>query len=181
MGLCEVGELCKCLDKTKKTKNDGEKTGIAKMGCGVLGIAMILGMFASCGSNGDKSQNTETPTTTEVTTSAEVQETVTSQAPDRTDVMPWFHSIFGANPSEILIEDPTLWYGYVSDAYIDDTNQMHVLLQVDRKADKELGKRAAKAIALLVKDSNDPLVQNVSYVITEDGAGVVIKSESVDR
>lgn len=97
---------------------------------------------------------------------------------ERVDAMPWLHDQFGAEPSEVLAQDPAMWYGYVSDAYIDHGN-LHVLLQVDRKADKALAERAQDALVNFVKIGSDPRVDGVSYVVVEDGAGVVITQKMV--
>ena len=84
----------------------------------------------------------------------------------------------GATPGEVAVQDPTLWYGYVSGAHIEGS-RLHVQLQVDRKADKALGAQAAKALANFVMFSDDPVVEGVSWAIAEDGTGVVIEQESV--
>lgn len=106
--------------------------------------------------------------------------TATQGKEERVDAMPWLREQFGADPSEVLMQDPSTWYGYVNGAYVDHGN-LHVQLQVDRKADKDLGERAAKALANFVSFSDDPVVSDVSWAIAEDGAGTIIKQEKVSR
>ena len=76
------------------------------------------------------------------------------------------------------MQDSTLWAGYIN-GITANRNNMHVRLQVDRKDPeaKEMAKRASKAIASLAKTGGDPRVENVYWVIVEDGAGTVMSQE----
>lgn len=94
------------------------------------------------------------------------------------DAMPWLKSQFGAEPGEVLAQNPALWYGYVAGAYVEGS-RLHVQLQVDRKADKQMGADAAKALASFVSFSDDPVVAGVDWALAEDGTGVVIEQEKV--
>ena len=116
----------------------------------------------------------EEPTTEETTTS----EDPTPASSKKQDAMPWLESQFGMTPGEALTMDPTSWYGYVSDAYI-ESGDLYVRMQVDRKADKELGKQAAKALANFIGFSDDPLVADAGYAIVENGVGEFIAQERV--
>lgn len=116
----------------------------------------------------------EEPTTEETTTS----EDPTPAASKKQDAMPWLESQFGMAPAEALTMDPTSWYGYVTDAYIEH-GDLYVRMQVDRKADKELGKQAAKALANFIGFSDDPLVADAGYAIVENGVGEFIAQERV--
>ena len=116
----------------------------------------------------------EEPTTEETTTS----ENPTPAASKKQDAMPWLESQFGMAPAEALTMDPTSWYGYVTDAYIEH-GDLYVRMQVDRKADKELGKQAAKALANFIGFSDDPLVADAGYAIVENGVGEFIAQERV--
>lgn len=129
-----------------------------------------LALTGCGGSSNDAAEETtqavETITTSESSSSKEV------------DAMPWLESQFGMTPGEAITTDPTSWYGYVSDAYREGS-RLHVLLQVDRKADKALGQEAARAVSNFVMLSDDSVVDGVDWAIAEDGAGVYIAQEQV--
>lgn len=145
-----------------------------KIGCGCgLAILLFIGLMMAFGGDDEGTDQAETTTAT-------TSEDKPAPAPDegKQDAMPWLESQFGMTPSEAIVADPTSWYGYVSDAYTDKGN-LHVLLQVDRKADKELGEQAAKALANFVSFSDDPVVSDVDWAIAENGVGEIIAQESV--
>ena len=48
-----------------------------------------------------------------------------------------------------------------------------------RSSGSDVGERAAGAIANLVRMSDDPRVENVDWVVIDDGAGTYIAQESV--
>ena len=116
----------------------------------------------------------------ETTAPSATKKPATSTTPGTTekDAMPWLKSQFGAEPSEVLAQNPSIWYGYVAGAYVEGS-RLHVQLQVDRKADKQMGADAAKALANFVSFSADPVVDGVDWALAEDGTGVVIKQEKV--
>lgn len=136
----------------------------------VLACASIA-LTACGGSSDDVAEETSTVTSSEETTSKPATK-------EKVDAMPWLESQMGATPGEVITQDPTIWYGYVSGAYVDGSN-LHVQLQVDRKMDKDLGEQAAKALANFVMFSDDHVVDGVNWAIAEDGTGVVIEQESV--
>lgn len=182
-----------------------KKGGCMKWGGIALAIFIVLGIVGSCG--GEDTENTETgasSTTAEPSLSKE-SETKTSEQEEPTesqqeestapsqsdeadvssdgkvDAMEWLkYQNGGMEPTEVLMTDPTLWYGYVGGAYIEHDN-LHVQLLVDRKEDKELGKTAAKALSNFVMMSDDPLVKDVDYAIAENGVGEHIAQERVRR
>lgn len=116
----------------------------------------------------------------ETTTPSATEKPSTNATPSTTekDAMPWLKSQFGAEPGEVLAQNPALWYGYVAGAYVEGS-RLHVQLQVDRKADKQMGADAAKALASFVSFSDDPVVAGVDWALAEDGTGVVIEQEKV--
>lgn len=152
-------------------QKEGKKIGC---GCG-LALLLLIGLMMALGGGGDDDANQG-----EESTVASEQQSEDAPAPDegKEDAMPWLESQFGMTPGEALAADPSSWYGYVSDAYVDKGN-LHVLLQVDREADKELGKQAAKAVANFVSFSDDPVVSDVDWAIAENGAGEFIAQENV--
>lgn len=127
-----------------------------------LGAIALAATMSACGTP-------DTPSNSQPTSEA---------VEERSDAMPWLFDQFGAEPQEILRQDPNMWYGYVTDAYVDRGN-LHVLLQVDRKADKALAERAQDALVNFIQLGDDPRVSDVSYVVVEDGAGVVITQKMV--
>ena len=133
-------------------------------------MACMSVALTACG--GSSEDAAETPT------SATTSEEKTTEVAEEVDAMPWLESQMGATPGEVITQDPTLWYGYVSGAQVDGS-MLHVQLQVDRKMDKDLGEQAAKALANFVMFSDDPVVDGVGWAIAEDGTGVVIEQESV--
>ena len=95
------------------------------------------------------------------------------------DYEAWLKGQYGVGSfTEVLMQDSTLWAGYIN-GIVAKNNNMHVRLQVDREdpSSKEMAKRASKAIASLAKASKDPRVENVNWVIVEDGAGVYLAQE----
>lgn len=114
------------------------------------------------------------------TTASSAEKPATKATPSTTekDAMPWLKSQFGVEPSEALAQNPSLWYGYVAGAYVEGS-RLHVQLQVDRKADKQMGVDAAKALASFVSFSDDPVVAGVDWALAEDGTGVFIEQEKV--
>lgn len=156
------------------------------IGCGIP-LAVIVLLVIITAIFGGESDTADDATTEESTITSETQpdeqsssEEKPAPAPDegKQDAMPWLESQFGMTPAEVLTSDPTIWYGYVSDAYIDKGN-LHVLMQVDRTSDKELGKQAAMAVANFVSFSDDPVVSDVDWAIAENGVGEFIAQESV--
>lgn len=158
--------------KQKKEYTTKQWVGI---GCGIPLAVILLLVLVTVFSGGDDESTDQAETTTATT-----EEQKPAPAPDegKQDAMPWLESQFGMTPSEAIVADPTSWYGYVSDAYTDKGN-LHVLLQVDRKADKELGEQAAKALANFASFSDDPVVSDVDWAIAENGVGEIIAQESV--
>ena len=116
----------------------------------------------------------------ETTTPSATEKPATNTTPSTTekDAMPWLKSQFGADPSEVLAQNPALWYGYVAGAYVEGS-RLHVQLQVDRKADKQKGVDAAKALANFVSFSDDPVVAGVDWALAEDGTGTVMEQAKV--
>jgi hypothetical protein len=183
--------------------SETKESGCIKWGF-IGGVVIILTLFTSCGSSSDTDTKTTGVMGTSVTTTAEKKTTIetqdeyttavgltteetTSAAPTpaeqrHVDAMPWLESQFGMPPSQAVVMDPTVWYGYVSNAYVDKAyGNLHVQMQVDRKSDKELGEQAAKALVNFVGFSDDPVVSGVEWVIAEDGTETVIKQEKVSR
>ena len=75
---------------------------------------------------------------------------------------------------ELLAVDPSLWGGYLVGVRVEGSDA-YFTLQVDRSTPegKDLGQRAAQALStLLTQETVDEL--GISWVIVEDGAGVVI-------
>lgn len=155
--------------------NEDEEKGNAVKGC--LGVFVILALIfwgiSSCG--GDDSE--DVPAAVESETTESVSET--PQEDSEQDAMPWLESQFGQEPAEVLVQDPTIWYGYVNGAYLDG-GRLHVQLQIDR-SEKQIGQQAAKALSNFVMFSNDPLVENVDWAIAENGVGEFIAQEKVRR
>lgn len=150
-----------------------------------IAVGLVLVITQSC-------EPRRKPTTEEIASSASSAATASATAeriissstrsapspPKQVDALPWLESQFGMPPSQAATEYPGVWYGYVSGAYVDKGN-LHVQLQVDRKADEKLGQEAAKALANFVGFSDDPVVAGVDWAIAEDGTGVIIKQEKV--
>lgn len=126
------------------------------------------------------SSSVSSAATEQPTSSRKPAPSATADKSRRVDAMPWLKGQFGLSPSEALLQDATIWYGYVTGAYVERGN-LHVQLQVDRKQDKAMGKQAAKALANFVMFSDDPLVSDVDFAIAEDGAGTFIDQEKVKR
>lgn len=189
--------------QTGDPASETKESGCIKWGF-IGGVAIILTLFTSCGGSNDTDTETSGVMGTSVTTTAKKKtaietkdkyttsadlttEETTSAAPApakqrHMDAMPWLESQFGMPPSQAIVMDPTVWYGYVSNAYVDKAyGNLHVQMQVDRKADKELGEKAAKALVNFVGFSDDPVVSGVEWVIAEDGTGTIIKQEKVSR
>lgn len=137
--------------------------------------------LVACGSSED---STDTSSDVEVTTTVE---TVTEEAGPSDEERAagyesWLKEQMGVEETftEILMRDASLWGGYVN-GFDANRDRMHVRLQIDRTDPdaKEMGERAAGAIANLVRMSDDPRVENVDWVVIEDGAGTYIAQESV--
>lgn len=164
-------------------------------GIGSIAAALLtLGMLSACIEEPTDDTTTTTATTTEevATETTTVEDTTIDQVPaeepapaaaaDKSaEYEQWLKDQFGVDSFiEILIEDSTLWAGYVNGVEADG-GLMHVRLQVDRSSEegKDMGKRAAKAISSLIRTGNDPRVADVDWVVVEDGAGTYIAQESV--
>lgn len=192
----EEAEKERLANRTPKEKAEDNKR--TALGCGA--IILVLVLVGACGSivsgdDEDESAATDTSTsasapadpTTEETKSeepaAEQTETETEEATAESSdggAEEWLLEQMGSDSwTDILMSDPTLWGGYVNGSEVSH-GVWHVRLQVDREQDKELGERAAHAIANLVRfDHDDPRVKDIDWVVVEDGAGVVIAQESV--
>lgn len=75
---------------------------------------------------------------------------------------------------ELLAVDPSMWGGYIADIRF-KTGNIYVTLQVDGNAPdgKALGQQAAQALStLMTKETVNTI--GYSWVIVEDGAGIVI-------
>lgn len=151
----------------------------------IAAIVLAFVVSRSCQSDPKPStheiaQSISSEATKPQTTASKPARKTTANAATKKDAMGWLTSQFGVAPSEALVQDPSIWYGYVTGAYVEYGN-LHVQLQVDRKADKALGEQAAKALASFVTLSDDPVVDGVDWAIAEDGTGVIIKQEKVNR
>lgn len=156
-----------------------------KRAWGALIAANLLAFVLTKACQPEPKRSTEEIASSMATATAETQSATRRSAlstpvesSQERDAMPWLKSQFGSDPSEVLVQNPALWYGYVASAYVEGS-RLHVQLQVDRKQDKELGEQAAKALASFVMFSDDPLVSGVEYALAEDGTGVVIDQERV--
>lgn len=188
----EEAEKERLANRTPKEKAEDNKR--TALGCGA--IILVLVLVGACGSifsgdDEDESAATDTSTsasasadpTTEEAPSEEQTETETEEATAESSdggAEEWLLEQMGSDSwTDILMSDPTLWGGYVNGSEVSH-GVWHVRLQVDRAQDKELGERAAHAIANLVRfDHDDPRVKDIDWVVVEDGAGVVIAQESV--
>lgn len=188
----EEAEKERLANRTPQQKAEDNKR--TALGCGA--IILVLVLVGACGSifsgdDEDKSAEKETSTststpadpTTEEAPSEEQTETETEETTAESSdggAEEWLLEQMGSDSwTDILMSDPTLWGGYVNGSEVSH-GVWHVRLQVDREQDKELGERAAHAIANLVRfDHDDPRVKNIDWVVVEDGAGVVIAQESV--
>lgn len=188
----EEAEKERLANRTPKEKAEDNKR--TALGCGA--IILVLVLVGACGSifsgdDEDESAATDTSTsasasadpTTEEARSEEQTETETEEATAESSdggAEEWLLEQMGSDSwTDILMSDPTLWGGYVNGSEVSH-GVWHVRLQVDREQDKELGERAAHAIANLVRfDHDDPRVKDIDWVVVEDGAGVVIAQESV--
>lgn len=188
----EEAEKERLANRTPKEKAEDNKR--TALGCGA--IVLVLVLVGACGSifsgdDEDESAATDTSTsasasadpTTEEAPSEEQTETETEEATAESSdggAEEWLLEQMGSDSwTDILMSDPTLWGGYVNGSEVSH-GVWHVRLQVDREQDKELGERAAHAIANLVRfDHDDPRVKDIDWVVVEDGAGVVIAQESV--
>lgn len=140
----------------------------------IFGVVAVAGMIAYLSNevNNDNTEETTATTTSEEPTTATVE---------KKDAMPWLEKQMGGKPAEYLTQDPSLWYGYVNGAYF-ESGSLYVQLQVDRKEDKALGQQAAKALSNLVGLSSDPEVADIDgHAVVEDGAGVYIAQEMIER
>lgn len=151
----------------------------------VLVIVLVTAINGADESSESASEQEEITTETiaeeseETTTEEETEEPERSDEEKAADYEAWLKSQFGVDSfTEVLMQDSTLWAGYVN-GIVANNNNMHVRLQVDREDPeaKEMAKRASKAIASLAKASKDPRVENVNWVIVEDGAGVYLAQE----
>lgn len=188
----EEAEKERLANRTPKEKAEDNKR--TALGCGA--IILVLVLVGACGSifsgdDEDESATTDTSTsastsadpTTEEAPSEEQTETETEETTAESSdggAEEWLLEQMGSDSwTDILMSDPTLWGGYVNGSEVSH-GVWHVRLQVDREQDKELGERAAHAIANLVRfDHDDPRVKDIDWVVVEDGAGVVIAQESV--
>lgn len=188
----EEAEKERLANRTPKEKAEDNKR--TALGCGA--VILVLVLVGACGSifsgdDEDESAATDTSTsasasadpTTEEAPSEEQTETETEEATAESSdggAEEWLLEQMGSDSwTDILMSDPTLWGGYVNGSEVSH-GVWHVRLQVDREQDKELGERAAHAIANLVRfDHDDPRVKDIDWVVVEDGAGVVIAQESI--
>lgn len=128
-------------------------------------------------------EDTQAEQTEQTETETEGTQVEQAQDEDRADgYESWLKEQFGVESfTEVLVSDPGSWAGYVN-GFEANRDRMHVRLQVDRDSpkDKEMGERAATAIASLIRTGNeDPRVASVDWVVVDDGTGVVIAQESV--
>lgn len=77
----------------------------------------------------------------------------------------------GAEFTELLIEDPTMWAGWISQVRVEGSDA-YIRLQLHEEGkEDDIGKRAAQALStLLTKDD----VKGLSWIIVEDASGTVI-------
>ncbi|WP_258081627.1 hypothetical protein [Nocardia nova] len=98
------------------------------------------------------------------------------------DLDRFLHENFGLSPnqpfSDLLGDPSATWAGYISDITVDHRNA-HVGMQIDAKNDKELAQRASKAIASLVRLGDAGLASKLSWIIAEDGSGVVVSQTKI--
>ena len=168
---------------------------------GIVAALVVVGIIGSCNDDTDNTpadEETTTQTTVvEDTTTQQAapdpttpeapsettpeEETVTAGQDKATEYEAWLKEQFGVDSfTEVLMQDSTLWAGYINGIEADG-DRMHVRLQVDRTTPdgQALGERAAKAIASLIRLGDDPRVNDVDWVVVEDGAGTYISQESV--
>lgn len=190
----EEAEKERLANRTPEQKAEDNKNGA--IGCGL--VVLLLLIIGGCGAivGGDDEDESAAD---ETSTSASVERTQDSQDPSTSEQQPaentedetvaesadggaeeWLLEQMGAESwTDVLLSDPSLWGGYINGSEVSH-GVWHVRLQVDREQDKELGERAAHAIANLVRfDHDDPRVKDIDWVVVEDGAGVVIAQESV--
>ena len=138
-------------------------------------------LFVACGGGDDDTD--PTPAADDTTPAAPAaEEAGTSDEERAAGYESWLKEQMGVEETftEILMRDASLWGGYVN-GFDANRDRMHVRLQIDRTDPdaKEMGERAAGAIANLVRMSDDPRVENVDWVVIDDGAGTYIAQESV--
>lgn len=143
-------------------------------------------VIAACGSADNTA--TEESTVEDVAIEEVAEETPAEDAtPERNDeekaadYEAWLKGQLGVESfSQLLSSDPSLWGGWIN-GFDAQRDRMHVRLQIDRNDSdsKDFAERAATAIASLVRASDDPRVENVDWVVVDDGAGVYIAQESI--
>lgn len=120
----------------------------------------------------EKPEKTQTP---EPTKEAEIQPGLTDDEKSAMlDEDLKFALFVESSYQELLAVDPSLWGGYLVGVRVEGSDA-YFMLQVDRSTPegKDLGQRAAQALStLLTQETVDEL--GISWVIVEDGAGVVI-------
>ena len=165
------------LTPEERKKEDKRNTIIGLIGVAVL----VMVLFVACGGGDDDTD--PTPAADDTTPAAPAaEEAGTSDEERAAGYESWLKEQMGVEETftEILMRDASLWGGYVN-GFDANRDRMHVRLQIDRTDPdaKEMGERAAGAIANLVRMSDDPRVENVDWVVIDDGAGTYIAQESV--
>lgn len=77
----------------------------------------------------------------------------------------------GAEFTELLIEDPTMWAGWISDVRVEGSNAYIRLQLIEEGKEDDIGKRAAQALSTLLSKDD---VAGISWLIVEDATGTVI-------
>ena len=159
----------------------------------LLPILVSTSLIITAGGSSDDAPKDETTDVTAVAAAAE--EVSEDEAEDETieedsgrsdeekaaDYEAWLKGQLGVESfTQLLTSDPSLWGGWIN-GFDAQRDRMHVRLQIDRNDSdsKDFAKQAATAIASLVRASDDPRVENVDWVVVDDGAGVYIAQESI--
>lgn len=186
----------------KKKRGRGKKIGI---GCGAaFAVIIAMGIITdatmsdedraaaeqrsvereaekSRESEAKRSKEAREPMETEAEKSRD-EETTTEAAPASagvSDEEQWLLDQWAVDDfSEILVQDPSLWGGYVTGVE-EKRGTLHVRLQIDRDRDQEMADRAAKALGNFIRLGDDDRVKGVHFVVVEDGAGTSMASEMV--
>lgn len=77
----------------------------------------------------------------------------------------------GAEFSTLLLEDPTMWVGWISQVRVEGSNAYIRLQLVEEGPDDNIGERAAQALSTLLAQDD---VQGIDWIIVEDATGTVI-------
>lgn len=82
----------------------------------------------------------------------------------------------GAEFSEILVSDPSLWAGWISGVRVEGGDAYITLQLYEEGPEDDIGDRAARALTTLLPASE---LEGIGWIIVEDAGGVVIGQEMV--